>query len=162
MENEKIETGMIINTHGVRGEVKAESWANTVSELLTYNRFFIDGTEYAVQSARESGRFALLKLAGVDTLEAAERLKGQVLKVERGDLALPEGEVLLADLMGLTAINADTGMELGKVTEILSPPGGNVLVITGAREILVPTKGGFLVEADIPTGIIRIRLFEGM
>ncbi len=162
MESEKIETGRIINTHGVKGEVKAESWANTVRDLLTYSRFFIGGTEYAVRMARESGQFVLLKLAGVDTLEAAEQLKGQILMVERGDIDLPEGEVLLSDLIGATAIDADTGTELGKVTEILSPPGGSVLVITGAREILVPTRGGFLVSADIGTETIRVRLCEGM
>ncbi len=162
MDTRLIETGKIINTHGVRGEVKIEPWANSPTALLDYRRFFIDGREFPVERSRVNKRFVIAKLRGVDDMTAAEALRDRVLSVAREDLRLSEGEYLLADLTGLTAIDAASGEKLGTITELLSPPGGEVAVIQGTRELLVPLRPEFVERVDFDAGTVRFRLLEGM
>lgn len=156
------ETGRIINTHALKGELKVEPWANSPEELLLYNRFFIRGIEYKTEYARVSQKFIILKLLGVNTIDDAEKLKGETLTVSRDDLYLKDGEFLIADLEHMTALDYATGVTLGSVAEILTPPGGEVLVINGEREILVPVNGGFIKNVDLIENTVTVELIEGM
>lgn len=161
MKHELIETGKIINTHGLRGEVKIEPWADSAEAFCAFERLFIDGAEHRVEKARVQKRFVIAKLSGIESIDEAEKVKNRGVFVPREDLDLDGDEILLSDLVGCRAVGED-GKELGKVTGILTPPGGDVLEIEGEREILVPVNGGFLVNADIEAGVVTVRLIEGM
>ena len=162
MDNRFIETGRIINTHGIRGHVKIEPWANSPEALAEHRTLYIGSREYKVISARVHGRFLIASLEGVEDIDSAEALKGSIVYLCRDDIKLSDGEFLIGDLIGLTAVDAATGRDLGRVTEILSPPGGDVCVIQGQREILVPLRGGFIDEPDLEAGRVNVRLIEGM
>ena len=94
-------------------------------------------------------------------MNAAEALKNRVVYIDRDEDPLSEGEYFISDLIGFTAV-AEDGEELGKVTEILSRPAGEILVITGEREILVPLVPEFVIARDMDGGRITLRLIEGM
>ena len=68
----------------------------------------------------------------------------------------------LQDVIGLAAIDAETGNELGTVEEILPSPANDIFVIKGEREILVPAGNEFVKLVDAESGIVKIRLIEGM
>ena len=156
-----IETGRIVNTHGLRGEVKIEVWADSAQALCGFSRLFVDGVERKVERGRAQKGFAIVKLAGIDSIDEAERVKNRVVYVPREDIPLKEGGYLLADLVGCRAVDEDGGA-LGTVTDVLSLPGGEVLEIHGEREILVPLVEEFLLDADIEAGTVTVRLIEGM
>ncbi len=158
---ELIETGRIVNTHGLRGEVKIEPWADSAEAFCSFERLFLDGAERRVERARVQKRFVLAKLAGIDDIEGAEKVKNHVVYVPREDIALEEGNYLLSDLIGCKAVDEDGGT-LGTVTDILTPPGGEVLEIHGEREILVPFNDRFVLDADVEGGVVTVRLLEGM
>ncbi len=158
---ELIETGKIVNTHGLRGEVKIEPWADSPEAFCAFRRLFVEGTEHKVERARVQKRFVIAKLSGIDAIEEAEKLRNRVVYVPREDIPLEEGGFLLSDLIGCAAFDQDDAA-LGKVTDILTPPGGEVLEIRGAREILVPLNDEFLLKADIEAGRVTVRLLEGM
>ena len=65
-------------------------------------------------------------------------------------------------LIGLTALDYESGEQLGTLTDILELPAGNVYLIKGDREILVPANGGFMKDLDIDSGWIKFTLIEGM
>lgn len=156
-----IETGKIVNTHGLRGEVKIEPWADSPEDFCGFERLFIDGAEHKVEKARVQKRFVIAKLGGIDSIEAAESVKNRVVYVDRADIELEEGGYLLTDLIGCTVRDeGDAG--LGRITDILTPPGGEVLEIRGEREILVPLNGGFVVGVDTEAKVVTVRLIEGM
>ncbi len=157
-----IETGMIINTHGLRGDVKIDPWADSPADFCEFERLFVEGREYRVTSARVQKRFVIAHLEGVEDIDAAEAMKNKTVYVPREDIDLEEGEYLLEDLMGLTAVDDATGELLGRVTGILNPPGGDVLVITGAREVLVPLREEFITGVDFEAGEVRIAMIEGL
>lgn len=160
MNSNLLPTGQIVNTHGLKGYVKVMPWADDPSDLLDLDRFFIDGTEYEVEYAAQQKTMVLLKLAGVDDVDAAASLRGKELCLCRDDIELEEGVVFIADLIGLPVL-AD-GVEIGKITEVLTPPGNDVYVVRGEHEYLIPAVKEFIEELDPAAGHIKVRLIEGM
>ena len=160
MKSPFLPTGQIVNTHGLKGYVKIQPWADDPADLLDFDRFFIDGREYEVEQASLQKSMVLLKLAGVDTIDEAAKLRNKELLIAREDVELEEGVVFIADLIGLTVL-AD-GVEIGKITEVLTPPGNDVYVVKGEREYLIPAVKEFVEELNPEAGFVRVHLIEGM
>lgn len=160
MKSPYLPTGQIVNTHGLKGYVKIQPWADNPADLLDFDRFFIDGREYEVEQASLQKSMVLLKLAGVDTIDEAAKLRNKELLIAREDVELEEGVVFIADLIGLTVL-AD-GVEIGKITEVLTPPGNDVYVVKGEREYLIPAVKEFVEELNPEAGFVRVHLIEGM
>ena len=160
MKSPYLPTGQIVNTHGLKGYVKIQPWADDPADLLDFDRFFIDGREYEVEQASLQKSMVLLKLAGVDTIDEAAKLRNKELLIAREDVELEEGVVFIADLIGLTVL-AD-GVEIGKITEVLTPPGNDVYVVKGEREYLIPAVKEFVEGLNPEAGFVRVHLIEGM
>ena len=158
MKQEFLEVGQIVSTHGVRGEVKVMPWADEPEFLLDFDTLYLGGRPVRVRGARVQKTCVLLKLEGVDDLDAAAALR-----IRRADARLPEGAVFIADLIGLPVL-AD-GETVGTLTDILCRPGNDVYVVTAAdkkREYLIPAVPEFILERNVDEGFIRVRLIEGM
>ena len=162
MKTEYIEAGKIVNTHGTRGEVRILPWADSPDFLTGFEFFHIDGVPIKVLSAKVHKNLVIAALDGVSDIDGAIRLKNKTVFVDRSDIQLEEGRYFVVDLVGLCAIDAETGQELGTVADVLSLPANNVYVIKGAREILVPAVLDFIVETNIEAGYMKLRLIEGM
>jgi len=162
MKDEYIETGKIVNTHGNRGEVRLQPWADSPDFLTGFDHFYIDGSPVKVLSAKVHKGCVIATLEGVDNIDAAIRLKNKIIKVKKKDVNLGEDRFFIADLIGLKVIDAETGESLGSVTDILSLPSNNVYVIKGDREILVPAVPEFIIETNLKEGFIKLRLIEGL
>lgn len=163
MRSQFLEAGEIVNTHGVRGEVKIMPWADSPEFLCQFDTFYLDGKPVKVLSARPHKTMVLAQLEGVDTVEKAMRLKGKVLSIDRTGVELPDGRHFLADLMGLTVLDNATGEELGTIEDILTPPAHEVYVVRGrGKEYMIPAVDAFLAETNVEGGYIRVNLIEGM
>ena len=159
--NRFLEIGKIVNTHGVRGEVKLEPWADSPQQLKTLKALWLEDKALPIRECRVHGRFVILKLEGVDSVEAAMVLKGKVVRADRTDLPLPEGSFFIQDMIGLPVLDQN-GKEIGKLTEVLDYPAGRVFVVQGETEHLIPEKGGFLTSLDPALGHLTVELLEGM
>lgn len=163
MRSQFLEAGEIVNTHGVRGEVKIMPWADSPEFLCQFDTFYLDGKPVKVLSARPHKTMVLAQLEGVDTVEKAMRLKGKVLSIDRTGVELPDGRHFLADLMGLTVLDNATGKKLGTIEDILTPPAHEVYVVRGkGKEYMIPAVDAFLAETNVEGGYIRVNLIEGM
>lgn len=160
MQSEFLEAGKIVSTHGIRGEVKILPWADDAEFLVGLPRVYLNGREYAVTSSRVQKTCVLMKLAGIDDVDAAAKLREQVICIRRTDVVLPEGSVFIADLIGLRVV-AD-GEEIGHIADILSMPGNDVYVVNGSREYLIPAVPEFILERNLEQGFVRVKLIEGM
>ena len=156
-----LEIGKIINTHGVRGEVKLEPWADSPQQLKSLKNLWSEGKAFPILECRPHGRFVILKLEGVDSVEAAMALKGRVVLADRSELPLPEGSYFIQDMIGLPVLDRN-GTEIGTLTEVLDYPAGRVFVVQGETEHLIPEKGGFLTSLDPSLGHLTVNLLEGM
>ena len=155
-----LEAGTIVSTHGVHGEVKILPWADGPEFLTLFDRVFLNGREYEVESARVQKTCVLVKLRGVDTMEAAQALRNTVVKVNREDVELEEGTFFIADLVGLKVLWGEK--DLGKVKEVLTLPGNDVFVVRGNGEYRIPNVKEFVPEINPEEGFIRVKLIEGM
>lgn len=163
MQQRFLEAGQIVNTHGIRGEVKIVPWCDSPEFLCGFGTLYIDETPVKVRAARPHKGSVLASLEGVDTVEEAMLLKGKTVHIDRREAVLPEGRHFLADLIGLRVEDADSGAELGTLTEVLTPPAHQVYVVKGPQgEHLIPAVEEFIVETNVDGGYMRVRLIEGM
>ena len=161
MKKQYLEAGKIVSTHGLHGEVKILPWADDADFLLLFDRIFIGKHEFAVESARVQKTCVLMKLAGIDDVDAAAKLREQVIYICRDDVELGEGSLFIQDLLGLPVLNED-GAELGKLAEVIQMPGNDVYLVKGEHEYMIPSVPAFVLERNVDEGFIRVRLIEGM
>ena len=156
-----IEAGRIVNTHGVAGEVKIEVWLDSPQFLKSFKRCFIDRREVKLLSAREHKGFLIVKLEGVEDVNAAMALKGRTVFIDRADARLPKGAFFLQDIIGASVVD-ESGSEIGKLVDVMETPASNVYVVKGEREHLIPAVPEFILSTDADNGIITVHLLEGM
>lgn len=161
MKKQYLEAGRIVNTHGVRGEVKIEPWADDAAFLTRFKRFYMDGAPIRVRAARVHKNMVIAALDGVEDVNAAMALKGRIIFIDRKDVKLPKGKVFLQDILGAKVVTEE-GEELGVLEDVLEAPASSVLVVRGEREILIPDVPVFVLSKDADKGLITVRLIEGM
>lgn len=160
MKNPMLEVGRILNTHGVRGELKVDAWLDDPLVFSCLKTVEIGGVVYPVRSARVQGRFALVKLEGIDSIDDAVPLKNKVALAPREDIPLPPGAHFVADLIGLDAVDADTGKVFGKVVEIHEFPAQDVYEVLGDKRWMLPDVPEYVEGIDEEAGCIRFHLAE--
>lgn len=161
MNNQYLECGKIVNTHGIRGEVKIVPWADSPEFLCDLPALYIDGKAMTIRSARVHKGNVIALLEGVEDVNAAMLLKNKVVSLSREDVDLPDGAFFLADLIGLKVLD-ENGTELGVLEDILSPSVQQIYVVRGQREIMIPAVPEFILEINVAGGYIRVHLIEGM
>lgn len=162
MKKAFLEGGQIVNTHGIKGEVKLISWCDSPEVLAAVPTYYIDGAAVKVRTARVHQGNVLALLEGVEDVNAAMPLKGKTVLLRREDLPRPEGGYFLADLLGLDVVDAVSGEKLGELADILFPSAQSVYVVRGQRELMIPAVPEFIEDVDVDGGVMRVRLIEGM
>ena len=136
---EYIEVGQIVNTHGVRGEVK-------------------------VQPKRVQGDMVLMKLPEVDDMDAAAALKRKVLSIRRNDVQLKPGEHFDAEIIGMNVYNYFPHTYIGTVVDVLSYPAHKLYKVKGEEKTyLIPAvKDIFITNVDEEAREISVHMIEGL
>jgi len=151
MKERFIEAGEVVNTHGVRGEVKIIPWTDSAEFLAAIRTLYIDGRAVKVRAALE----------GVEDVNAAMRLKGRRVFIDRADAKLPEGGYFIQDIIGAEVVTED-GESIGALAEVIDAPASMIYVVRGDRERLIPAVPEFILKTDADAGLITVRLIEGM
>ncbi len=159
-----IEVMKITNTHGVKGEMKAQYYAESPLFFKKVKTLY-DKKEnpYTISSIREGKGCILVTIEGICDMNAAEGMKNVSLFAKREDFPpLPKGEYYLIDLIGLTAETVD-GEEIGEVVNIIESAAQNLLVIKkDGKEILIPKCDAFVDRVDLEEKKIYITPIEGL
>lgn len=160
MKNQYLEAGEIVNTHGIRGEVKIMPWCDGPDFLKAFHTFYIEGTPYQVEAARIHKNMLLCKLQGVDDVSTAQTFKNKVVRIDRDSAPVAKGRVFIADLIGLP-VYAE-GEEIGTLKDVYSGPANDVYIVKGKREYMIPAVSEFLEDVNPDEGYIKVKLLEGM
>ena len=158
MKLQYLEAGEIVTTHGVRGEMKVLPWADGPDFLLEFNRVRIDGKDYKIESCRIQKSCNLLKLQGIDTMEAAQAMHGKTIQIYRED-ADPD-IIFAAELIGMDVFQDDDN--IGKITDVLDYPGNKVYVVKGEKSYMIPAVKAFILSTDMDANRMQVKLIEGM
>ena len=158
MKLQFVKAGEIVTTHGVRGEVKVLCWLDDPEMLCEFDRCRISGKEYTIDQCRVQKTCNLVKLQGIDTMEAAQLMRGKVIELYREDI---DDEVIFADELIGVEVFADSE-NIGKITEVLDYPGNAVYVVKGKHEYMIPAVKSFILSTDVDANRMEVRLIEGM
>ena len=161
MKERFIEAGEVVNTHGVRGEVKIIPWTDSAEFLAAIRTLYIDGRAVKVRAARVHKGTVLAALEGVEDVNAAMRLKGRRVFIDRADAKLPEGGYFIQDIIGAEVVT-EAGERVGTLREVIDAPAGMIYVVRGEAEHLIPAVPEFILNTDADNGVITVRLIEGM
>jgi len=163
--------GTIVNTHGIRGEVRVISKTDFADERYKIGNtlyIFMDNApqpiEVKVKSHRVHKSFDLSSFEGYDNINLVEKLKGGVLKVPESQLSkLGEGEFYFHEIIGCTVITED-GETIGEVKEILTPGANDVWVVKrkNGKEALIPYITDVVIDVNVNEKQITIRPMEGL
>lgn len=153
-----IEAGEIVTTHGVQGEVKVLCWLDDPEMLREFDRCRIDGIPYEMTQVRVQKTCNLVKLRGIDTMEAAQALRGKTLELYREDI---DDEVIFAAELTGMEVYADGGC-IGKIVDVLDYPGNSVYVVKGQYEYMIPAVNQFILSTDMAGNRMEVKLIEGM
>jgi 16S rRNA processing protein RimM len=160
-----LEAGKIVSTFGIKGEIVAECYCDSPQILCELETLFFDKGKKPIdiESAFPRKSNAVLKIKGVETVEAARILIGKVLYLDREDLILGENEYFYADLIGLTAVDFETNETIGTVVNVTNNGAHeNYLIKYDGGEFSVPAVPEFIKETDIKAGIMKIALIDGL
>ncbi|MBE7063185.1 MAG: 16S rRNA processing protein RimM [Ruminococcaceae bacterium] len=155
--------GKIVNTHGLRGEVKALYYTDGPDFFENVKKLYLStGKEYRLVSWRVSKGAVLLRLDTVDSVEKAEALAGKEISVSRSDLPpLPEGRYYIADILGMTVVT-DEGRDLGRVVDVFKTGANDVYSVRGDKEYLIPVIDEVVLSTSLEEKRITIKPLKGL
>ncbi|ARK31024.1 ribosome maturation factor RimM [Halalkalibacter krulwichiae] len=164
--------GKIVNTHGVKGEVRvisstdfAEDRYAIGSELMIKHDDKGENIHVVVRHHRLHKNFDLLQFEDYHSINEVEPLKGATLYVSGEQLdELDEGEFYYHEIIGCKVFT-ESDEELGKIKEIIETGANDVWVIQRkgpGKDILIPYIEDVVKEIDVWNKVIRIHVMEGL
>ena len=160
-----LEVGKIINTHGLRGEVKVSPWTDTPDVFEDLETVYLKNNDaLTISSVKYQKNNLIVKFKELGDINEAEKLKNQVLFAERDALGeLPEGVYYIADLIGLS-VRKENGEEIGKIKDVLQTGANDIYVVArgGAKDLLVPVIPEVVLSVDIDGGEVTVSLPDGL
>ena len=166
--NAELRVGVIVKTHGIKGEVKV--FPTTDSPLrfddLTHVKLKLGKTEreLKIEQARYFKSLVILKFEGIDNINDVEQYKGADLFIPREEgVELEEGEYYIADIIDMKVVS-DTGEELGIVRDVLETGANDVYIIKrkGAKDLLIPATEECVLDIDIENNVMTVHLLDGL
>ena len=162
MKLDYILVGRIVNAHGIKGEVRVQPRDGDPHFLTRFRTFYMEGKPVSPTASHVHKSFLLMKLPGVEDMNAALDLRGRDLYIRREDAALPDGEWFDDELLGLTVVD-EAGTPLGELVAVENYPAHKVYTVRGNREYLIPAvKDAFILDIDMDAGRMTVRVWEGM
>jgi len=145
--------GRVVRPHGLKGEVVLDLVSNRSERSMPGSVFVTDGGELRIESSRPFRHRWLVTFAGVRGIDAAEALRGRVLRAPPLD---DPSALWVHELVGSTVVDHADGTTLGTVVAVVANPVSDLLELDGGT--LVPLRcvvdhGRGRIEVDVPPGL---------
>ncbi|WP_418790076.1 ribosome maturation factor RimM [Phosphitispora sp. TUW77] len=170
-EQEKLITvGKIINTHGIKGEVRVwpltdfpERFNANNSVLLDINEMNEELITLTVEHSWKQKNFLVVKFREIGDMNAAQAVKEGLLKVPRESLKeLPGDSFYVFEILGMEVIT-DKGFSLGSVKDVIRTGSNDVYVINGReKEYMIPAVKNIIKKIDRKNRLITVEPIEGL
>jgi 16S rRNA processing protein RimM len=159
-----LEIGQIVNTHGLRGDLKVMPWCDDPEMFHELEYVLIDNKEFKIEKSSLHKNMVLLKLEGINDINDAQGYKNKVLRIPREELGeLPDGTYYICDLLGCS-VETDAGVGLGKICDIIKTGSNDVYVVENSekRQTLIPVIDEVIRSVDIAEKRIIITPLKGL
>lgn len=152
--------GKIVNTHGIKGEIRILSDFLYKEEVFKKGRVFYIGkekTKETMRTYRPHKQYDMITFEGIDDINEVLKYKGKPIYIDRSDLQI-DGYVT-EDLLNLVV---QSDHEIGKVTDVLTSKAGRILVVNGKHKNMIPFVDAFIEEVNLEKQYIKIKEIEGL
>lgn len=157
MEKKLFKIGQIINTHGIKGEVKVYPLTEDVNKFKRLKTVLVGGVEMNILGVKFQKDRVILKIDGIDTMNDAESYKQKYIEIPREDEPkLPEDTYYVSDLKECVVYDTNE-KELGRVFDVISTRNNDVYWIKQPKELLIPVLRDIVLSVDIDCKKIVIR-----
>lgn len=165
---EYLEIGQIVNTFGIKGQVKVVPFTDDITQFDTLKQIYIEKRKnlelFEIEKSNYHKNMIILKLKGIDTLEQAESLRNCYIKINRKDARkLPEGTYFIVDLIGLD-VYTDEEKLLGTLEDIYNAGSSDIYVVrtSEGKQILLPAIKDVIKKVDIENKKVIVHIIEGL
>lgn len=164
---EYLSIGQIVNTHGIKGEIKVFPLTDDASRFDKLKEIYIESkdemTKYQIESIKHLKNTVILKLKGIDTMNDSEKLRNLYIKVGRWDaVRLPKDSFFICDIVESDVFDIH-GELLGKLADVLQTGANDVYIVKDdKREILIPALKTVVKEINLQSKKIIVDLPEGL
>ena len=163
-----LEVGKIVNTHGLRGEVKVVPWTDYPEDFEDIEYVIVKrktGDEQLdIESVRYQKSNVLLKFKQIKDINEAEKYKNLTLYAPREMFDLPEGVYFIADLIGLDVVDIETGEKIGEIADVFNTGSNDIYDVKreGKKNLLIPVIDDVVKEIDIENKKVTVYMMEGL
>jgi len=166
--NRELRVGVIVKTHGIRGEVKVYPTTDSPDRFDDLTEIILkqnNHTKYLqIENVRYFKNLVILKFKGIDDINLVEPFKGAELYIDRKyGVPLDEGEYYIADIIGMDVIT-DDGNKLGTVKDVLETGANDVYIVErdGAKDLLLPAIKDCILSVDLENNLMTVHLLDGL
>lgn len=163
-----LEIGQIVNTRGLRGEVKVNSFSQDSKRFEKLDVIYIKENNelksYKIEKVTYNKNQVILKLENINHIDYAEKLRNKYIYVKKSQLEdLPEGVYYISDLIGLDVYDEKNNY-LGKVDDIFSTKSNDVYVVKNELGVskLLPGTDEVIKNIDLDNKKIVVNLIKGL
>jgi 16S rRNA processing protein RimM len=153
--------GKILKPRGIKGVLKFETYTDNPSRFLNIKILSVGGVPYVVESMSREGTFCYVKLKGVDTVEAAELLRGKDVSADRAQLPKPaDGRYYIVDMIGIDVYASGL---VGELVDVLQYGSADVYVVkTKEGSVSFPALKELILSVDMEKGEMHLddRIFD--
>ena len=162
-EHQLIVVGRVVAPWGVKGEVKVEVMTDFPDRFSPGEEVHIDGCPMRIENSRWHKGRVTLKLDTVDSVEAAEKIRGRWLEIPSSKLRpLPQDQYYQFQLIGLEVWTTE-GQHLGRIADILPTGSNDVYLVQGELgELLIPAIEDVVKSVELEKGRIVVELIAGL
>jgi 16S rRNA processing protein RimM len=159
--------GKIINTHGVRGELKIHPMTGDIDRFSDLKKVYIgeDKENLTVEKVRYHKSFVIIKFGEYDNINQVIPFKQKYIYVDDGDkVVLPKDSYFIDDLIDCKVFDLDN-KEIGHIKDIIYTTKDDVYIVKSSfdnKEYLIPAIKNFVKDVDIKNKIVIIDPIEGM
>lgn len=152
-----LKVGKIVNTHGLKGEMKVIPLTDNPRRFNNLDCVLIDGKEWQIQGCKYQKDRVIVKLKDIDKIEDAEKMKEKFMEIPRESaVELEEDCYFLSDLRECTVFDT-TGKEIGRIYDVLQTKNNDVYWIKNPKEILIPVLKDIVLDIIIDERKIIIK-----
>lgn len=168
MENNLIEVGKIVNTHGLRGDVKVIAWMDYPEDFEQLTTVYIktrtELKKLTVKNVKYQKNNLIVGFNELKDINEAEPFKNSVLYADRDELGeLPDGVHYIVDLIGLDVVNEE-GEKIGVLADVFNTGANDIYDVKreGKKNLLLPVIDDVVKSIDIENGVITVHVMEGL
>ena len=154
---EILRVGKIVNTHGLKGEVKVIPLTDDPKRYNELEFVLIDGIRRNIEGCKYQKDRVIVKVEGINSIEEAEKYKNKYMEIPR-EYAVPleEDTYYIADIIGCMVYDTE-GKDLGEVYDVIQTKNNDVYWIRKPKELLIPVLLDIVTDIDVENKKIIIR-----